>query len=163
MIRPWYKQFWPWFLIALPGTVVVASLFTFYLFSKNSVSLVTDDYYKKGKSINRDLSKLKAADNLNIRASLTGNENRMTLRLNKGALPFYPPIRIKFQHRTLPEKDVIRMLSPDAKGNYRFSLEKALTGPWFIELSAHDNSWKLANRANFPTTETVTLYGQNKE
>ena len=24
---PWYRQFWPWFLIALPATVVVAGLF----------------------------------------------------------------------------------------------------------------------------------------
>ncbi len=32
MITPWYKQFWPWFLIALPASVVVASLITVTLF-----------------------------------------------------------------------------------------------------------------------------------
>jgi len=28
---PWYRQFWPWFIIALPASAVIASLITFYL------------------------------------------------------------------------------------------------------------------------------------
>ncbi len=28
---PWYRQFWPWFLIALPASAVIASLYTLYL------------------------------------------------------------------------------------------------------------------------------------
>lgn len=38
---PWYKQFWPWFLIVLPGTAVVASLYTVSLAMRSSDSLVT--------------------------------------------------------------------------------------------------------------------------
>lgn len=29
--KAWYRQFWPWFLIALPGTTVVACMFTIWL------------------------------------------------------------------------------------------------------------------------------------
>lgn len=29
--QAWYRQFWPWFLIALPGTTVVACMFTIWL------------------------------------------------------------------------------------------------------------------------------------
>ena len=28
---PWYRQFWPWFIIALPATAVVASLATVWI------------------------------------------------------------------------------------------------------------------------------------
>ncbi|NND59665.1 MAG: hypothetical protein HKN49_05295 [Gammaproteobacteria bacterium] len=28
---PWYRQFWPWFVIALPATVVIASMITIWL------------------------------------------------------------------------------------------------------------------------------------
>lgn len=29
--RPWYRQFWPWFLILLPATSVVFSFVTLYI------------------------------------------------------------------------------------------------------------------------------------
>ena len=50
-IEPWYKQFWPWFIIALPASVVVASFFTLYLAISNPDHLVvTDDEYLELKS-----------------------------------------------------------------------------------------------------------------
>lgn len=51
MVKPWYKQFWPWFLIILPLTVVVWTVITVVVFSNNSVSLVAEDYYKKAKAL----------------------------------------------------------------------------------------------------------------
>lgn len=61
MVKPWYKQFWPWFLIILPLTVVIWTVVTVIVFANNSVSLVTEDYYKKGKGINIDLTKINVA------------------------------------------------------------------------------------------------------
>jgi hypothetical protein len=40
---PWYRQFWPWFIIALPAAAVIASLFTLYLAVSNPDYLVVDD------------------------------------------------------------------------------------------------------------------------
>jgi hypothetical protein len=42
-ILPWYKQFWPWFIIALPASVVVASFFTLWLAISNPYQLVVDE------------------------------------------------------------------------------------------------------------------------
>ncbi|MEQ8516343.1 MAG: FixH family protein, partial [Chromatocurvus sp.] len=44
--EPWYRQFWPWFLIVLPGTVVVASIATLIIAVRGSDDLVVDEYYK---------------------------------------------------------------------------------------------------------------------
>ena len=55
--QPWYRQFWPWFLIALPATVVVAGLTTWWIAAHKADSLVVDDYYKEGLAINRQLRK----------------------------------------------------------------------------------------------------------
>lgn len=45
---PWYKQFWPWFIIALPASVVVASFYTLYLAISNPDPLVLEqnDYQR---------------------------------------------------------------------------------------------------------------------
>ena len=42
-ILPWYKQFWPWFIIALPASVVIASFFTLWLAISNPDHLVVDE------------------------------------------------------------------------------------------------------------------------
>jgi FixH len=38
---PWFKQFWPWFLISLPGTVVIASMITLSI-AIDSAPIITD-------------------------------------------------------------------------------------------------------------------------
>ncbi|MEZ8142465.1 hypothetical protein A1OO_08100 [Enterovibrio norvegicus FF-33] len=163
MNKPWYKQFWPWFLIALPGSVVVASLFTFTLFSKNQVSLVAEDYYKEGKGINQDLSRLRQADALSLSARLTLSDDNAIVILDKGELAQFPTIKVTFQHRTLADKDIEKMVNSDQNGRYRLALVEPLQGPWYVEINAFDGSWALNGRANFPSSDPVKLYGQSKE
>jgi hypothetical protein len=52
---PWYRQFWPWFLIVLPGTAVIASLATAYVAINNQDPIVDGNYYKHGLTINEKL------------------------------------------------------------------------------------------------------------
>ena len=40
---PWYKQFWPWFIIALPASAVIASFITLYLAVSRPDYIVVDD------------------------------------------------------------------------------------------------------------------------
>jgi len=40
---PWYRQFWPWFIIALPASAVVAGFVTLWLALSNPDHLVVDD------------------------------------------------------------------------------------------------------------------------
>jgi hypothetical protein len=68
--KPWYKQFWPWLLIALPGSVVIAGFTTLYIANIHSDDLVADDYYKNGLAINRVLEKNAKAQALGIKAKL---------------------------------------------------------------------------------------------
>ncbi len=48
---PWYRQFWPWFIIALPASAVIASFVSLWLAVSNPDPLVvTEDEYQRLKS-----------------------------------------------------------------------------------------------------------------
>lgn len=39
---PWYRQFWPWFIIAIPGSAVIGGLITLWLALTHPEALVVD-------------------------------------------------------------------------------------------------------------------------
>lgn len=51
-ILPWHKQFWPWFLIILPGVVISSCIGMVFLAFYKADQLVDKDYYKSGLAIN---------------------------------------------------------------------------------------------------------------
>lgn len=67
---PWYRQFWPWLLISIPGITVIAGIATIWLASSEPVALVRDDYYKEGMAVNRVLAKARAAQERGLSVQL---------------------------------------------------------------------------------------------
>lgn len=47
----WYQQFWPWFLIVLPSTVVIASIITMAIAFKYADQPVVGGYEKHGLTV----------------------------------------------------------------------------------------------------------------
>ncbi|EGR2797586.1 hypothetical protein DU976_17195 [Vibrio navarrensis] len=157
MVKPWYKQFWPWFLIILPLTVVTWTIATVIVFSKNSVSLVAEDYYKKGKGINVDISKIKVAKDLGLNATIASDDTGVTIVFDKGSLAHFPALTATFTHRTLPDRDFTKLLTADAKGVYRLVPDNHIEGPWFVELQPHDQKWLVQGRVTFPSPSTLLM------
>tara|TARA_R110001592_G_scaffold59200_1_gene179570 strand:+ start:14934 stop:15134 length:201 start_codon:yes stop_codon:yes gene_type:complete len=55
--KPWFKQFWPWFLISLPGAVVIASIFTIGLAIENAPVITQKNLGKFVQPIKAEQSK----------------------------------------------------------------------------------------------------------
>ena len=53
--KPWYKEPWPWVLIAIPFSAVIMGVVLITLALESEDGLVVDDYYWKGKQINQVL------------------------------------------------------------------------------------------------------------
>lgn len=47
-VTPWYRQFWPWFIIALPAAAVIASFFTLWLaISRPDYIVIDEEEYQR--------------------------------------------------------------------------------------------------------------------
>ena len=93
---PWYKQFWPWFLILLPGTAVVATLYTVVIANQYADDLVVDDYYNEGLAINRQLERQNQAKALGLIAKLNSQERQLDIEIN-GPIEA-PQLRLLLSH-----------------------------------------------------------------
>jgi hypothetical protein len=69
-MTPWYRQPWPWFLIAVPACAVIGGAITFYLAARGWDGPVAGDYYKKGLAINAEISRATQARTLGVTARL---------------------------------------------------------------------------------------------
>ena len=80
--RPWYREPWPWILMSVPATAVVAGIITLWLAVSSADGLVAEDYYKQGLAINRVIEREEAAQRLGLTASVAPVPGRLELRLD---------------------------------------------------------------------------------
>lgn len=95
---PWYKHFWPWFIICLMGTAITASLITVYIAIDGSDDVVSDTYYKDGLAINQLLDQDQLASDLGLTAKITLGIDKTLAELPMQA--------------GMPEQIVLKLLHP---------------------------------------------------
>ena len=152
---PWYRHRWPWFLIAGPGTVVVASFVTLWLAVKSNDGLVTDDYYKKGVSINRDLARTNRAKALDMVADARFSSERMIIKLHsRDDLP--GKIRVTIAHPTRAGFDQTVLL-PGVGGSFQGAVAPLAPGRWQVIISDEANTWRLNSEVQLPEQQQITI------
>lgn len=139
---PWYRQFWPWFLICLPASVVVASLYTMYLASSGADDLVVDDYYKDGLAINRQLEKKQRAETLGVNARLAFSDARVTVQVTGPA--DVAELELLMSHPLEADRDFSVELERTGPGIYRGALAGEVAPRWHWTLqSTGPKAWRL--------------------
>ncbi|SQH76649.1 conserved protein of unknown function [Shewanella benthica] len=144
-LQPWYKQFWPWFLIILPLCAVVASINLLYLAVVNKDPLVSADYYKDGKRINRDLKKIKYAKQLGLQFEMIVDNNTLTITQHGGE-PYLAAMNVEFFHPTIEARDFTQVVTADGNQVYRIALDKPIIGSWEVRLDGYDRKWRIQQR-----------------
>lgn len=46
--KPWYRQFWPWFLLALPAAALIAGFSTLVIAFRHADQEISEPYVKRG-------------------------------------------------------------------------------------------------------------------
>lgn len=157
--QPWYKQFWPWFLISLPLSVVIASLYTINLAIETNDGLVSDDYYKKGLGIHKDADSSARAKALGIVAELSydGDTGAVGIELAKPLQGEPAILTLTLAHPTLPNQDQTVQLVPVDERRYSGRIEPLNDANWQLEIQPENAAWRIKGRLNTIANSTTRL------
>ena len=155
--KPWYREPWPWFLISLPATAVIAGLATVWIAVRSADGLVVGDYYKAGLAINQTLARDEAARTLELAATLQQADGALALTLT-GQLEAYPDqLSLMLVHPTRQGMDQTLLFSHAGGGHYRATLPAMPAGKWHAQLADTASVWRLSGLLHTPFAQPVTL------
>lgn len=156
---PWYRQFWPWFIILIPALTVVAGITTLLLAMQAPSGLVVDDYYKQGLAINQDLARTDRARELGIRARVSHDAQTgiLTVELGSSAGKRPASLKLTLAHPTLPHRDRTLELLMGADGRYTATLGDLPQILWHVSITPPDDQWRIIGRMHLPGGPTVEL------
>ena len=141
---PWYREPWPWILMAGPAAVIVAGAATIWLAVASADGLVADDYYKRGLAINQDLQLQRRAEERGVVARVERHPGRLRVDL-QGARP--EALFARLVHATRPGHDQRLRLAPVAPGRYEAELPALPPGKWRLILEDPRREWKIVQEA----------------
>lgn len=153
--KPWYRHFWPWFIIAVPFTSMVLGVTMIYLALNSSNDLVKEDYYKEGLAINVELGKRQVAKEMDIQAVLTVDELTGELLL-KTENTDADSLSLVFTHAAYSDKDFNLDAVRVSPGEYRAHLERPLSEIWNVYLESSEG-WQMSGRINANITQRLNF------
>jgi len=143
-VRPWYRERWPWLLMAGPAAVIVAGAITTWIAFSTADGLVAEDYYKQGLAINKVLKREDAAARLGISAAIMLEPDRLDVQLS-GAQP--EVIFAYLAHATRAGHDLRLRLVRSPAGRYQAPLPPLPAGRWRIALEDPAGTWRVVGES----------------
>jgi hypothetical protein len=137
-MSPWYRQRWPWLIMAGPLAVLVAGAVTTWIAFASADGLVAEDYYKQGMGINRRLAREEAARAQGISAQVELSSSIVVTL--QGAAP--EALFVHLAHATRAGHDVRLRLVPSG-GKYVAELPPLPPGRWHIAIEDPRGTWRL--------------------
>ncbi len=160
-VTPWYKQFWPWVLIGLPTSVVIASITTYFLAINGMDSVISKDYYKEGLAVNADLERDKKAADLGLSADITIDGQNVTMKLSANDAATVhslagQPILLEIENLSFQDKDLSASLVPKGDGIWQGKIPANMSqATWLARLIGPD--WRISHRLENTTPTHIVL------
>ena len=158
-VLPWYKEFWPWFIIGMLSFSVVLGLSLLTIAIRNADSLVVDNYYDVGKGINTSLEREQLAQELNIAGtlSLDSDLGQVELKLSGDSHP--QQIVLNLISPTQEKRDRRIVLQPVSTDMYRGLLQEGIEGRRFVEILGQEDGaqWRLFEEHTLISGQAIEL------
>ena len=156
----WYRQPWPWILMAAPAAAVLAGAVTIALAVQSFDGLVAEDYYKQGLAVNQRLARVQTAATLGIGAALgieseAGGAIQARLRADGGALP--ATLNLTLSHPTRAGLDQRVRLTAAGDNRYVGRIGELAPGRWHAIIEDDDGRWRISGELHSPQERSAEL------
>lgn len=159
-IKPWYREPWPWLLMAGPAAVIVAGAVTVWIAVASSDGLVAEDYYKRGLAINQTLQReaLAAQRGLRAEAGFSENGRQVVLRLRaRDGVALPETLQLRVVHPTRDGRDALILLRQAASDGYYGTGPVLSDGRWLLVLEDQQAAWRLDGAVVLPVQHQAIL------
>jgi len=107
IVRPWYREFWVWFFMAILGMGVASGTGVLVIGIQNAPQMVTGDYRPLGKALVDTREHTEQARRLGLTAHLSIDDGRAELSIGAHRLEALPDqLLLRFEHPTDAGRDV---------------------------------------------------------
>ncbi len=155
--RPWFREPWPWLLMAGPAAVFLAGSVTIWLAIASNDGLVADDYYKRGLAINQELGRDRLAAKLDIRATVSQDRQGALEVALAGSASLPLALIVRIIHPTRDGDDRTLVLPAVARGVYRSDTVTIPVGRRYVILGDEAGSWRLTGEWTLPLLQPFEL------
>lgn len=146
--RPWYREFWVWFILAILVMGLASGIGVLVIGMNNAPQMVTGDYQPLGKTLINTRERATRATELGLSANLSVCNNQAELALNALQAEALPDqLLLRFQHPINTERDISAVARRVDAGHWQAELgsikppERAR-----VILSDLQQSWWLSGR-----------------
>ena len=148
---PWYKEPWPWILMAGPVIVIIAGVATAWIAYATNDGLVTEDYYKKGLSANQTIARSEQATRYGLVAGLrlAGDTVSIRLQADDKAFVLPPTLVMTISHPTRAGLDQTRTLIGQGQ-IFTGTVRLPSAGHWLVLIEDEANQWRVMGNVVLP-------------
>lgn len=136
---PWYREPWPWLLIAGPLLVVVACMVTTVIAVRSDDGVVAGDYYKRGLLVNQRLPRDGAVTPHHAATIALGTGGAIEVHPIAG-VPQGDFLRVTLYHPASGTRETVS-LRRGGNGGFAGTLAHAHAGRWIVAVQSGD--WTL--------------------
>ncbi len=153
--KPWYREPWPWILMAGPAIVVVAGIITAWIAYTRGDTVISEDYYRRGLAAAQTLASSERAHALGLEARVrlsAGDEVSVTLAASDSSFKAPSEIRLTLSHPTRAGLDQNQRLAL-AGSVYQGRLHLPASGHWLLLIENEEQGWRMLAKVILPASE----------
>ncbi len=160
----WYKEPWMWLVVMLPVSSVIAGISTVFIAASTSDSLVVDNYYQTGLTINDNKQANEAAKKLGIHGQLIFTDENIQLQIamndinEQQKLP--EQLYLLLSHPTHQHKDLEVRLNKTSQNLYSASEKTSISGRYYMNLHPKNDAWLIQQQLVIDADKVIGYQAQ---